>query len=510
MIRSLDSQDRYRLIAADKLLWIVFIVYAFLSGFIILNHEMWGDEIHAWNIAKGSHSLADLFSNLRYEGHPPLWHIIIWTVSKFTHNLIFVQAVHWAIATTTVFLVLFFSPLPVSNRILIPFGYYFLFEYAVLSRNYAIGVLLAVCICLIIRKNFRYKTIVYYLILFLLSNTHLLGILLAGAIHVYYLLWCKEQNKSESFLFLHAIIGSLIAVPAIGFIFPPSDSELNVQYWLSRLDMRNFKTLSQASIRAFIPVPPWWIFSFWNFQFMLEIANKFRYFWIVNLLAAITIILLIVFILKGNKKSLILFSANILFSFIVAVTFFTLGAARYAGFLYIGFIVAYWLYCAETPVSKKSKYLVNGLLLLQLCGSIQPAIQDIRFPFSNAYRVTEIINEIPPGKRAVTDYWTLVTISAFADKPFYCIDVQKEISFILWNSEFKAIMDKKERFTEGVRNLMNKEGINSLQLISINPPDILSQIDPQLEKEFKVTLVDKREGAIERSGNLYLYLVDRN
>ena len=153
---------------------------------------------------------------------------------------------------------------------------------------------------------------------------------------------------------------------------------------------------------------------------------------------------------------------------------------------------------------------MNGLLLLQLCGSIQPAIEDIRFPFSNAYRVTEIINEIPPGKRSVTDYWTLVTISAFADKPFYCIDVQKEISFILWNSEFKAIMDKKERFTEGVRNLMSKEGITSLLIVSINPPDMLSKLDPQLEKEFKVSLVDKREGAIERSGNLYLYQVERN
>ncbi len=282
---------------------------------------MWGDEIHSWNIAKGSESLADLFRNIRYEGHPPVWYIIIWLVSRFTHNLIYVQSVHWLIAITTVFLVLFFSPFPLLTRLLIPFGYYFLFEYAALSRNYAVGILLAVCICLIMRKTFRYKSIVYYLLLFLLSNTHLLGILLAGAIHVYYLLQYKEENKNRSYLLLHAIIGLLVAIPAVGFIFPPSDSEMNVQFWLGRWGMRNVIGFSQSPVRSFIPIPPWWLFNFWNYQFMLTIANTTKQFWMVNVLCAIGIVLLIIFILKDDKKSGALFSANLLFSFIAAMTF---------------------------------------------------------------------------------------------------------------------------------------------------------------------------------------------
>ena len=492
----------------NRWLWIIFILYALISAFAIANHEMWGDEIHSWNIAKGSNSLADLFTNIRYEGHPPAWYLIIWTISKFTHNLVFVQAVHWIIATITVFLILFFSPFPFISRLLIPFGYYFLFEYMVISRNYAIGILLAVCICLIIKKNFRYKTLVYYALLFLLSNTHLLGILLAGAIHVYYLQQYKEQNNKQSLLYLHAIIGLIIALPAVFFIFPPSDSEMNTQFWLSRWGMRNFRNFSQSPLRAFIPIPPWWIFPFWNFQFMLETANNHKWFWIVNLAAAIAIILLVVSILKKNKKSISLFLANLVFSFIVAMTFFTLGAARYSGFLYISFIVAWWLYCYETPVTKRNLYIVNGLLVLQLCGSIQPIIEDIRFPFSNANHVSELIDEVPGGEKIVTDYWTLNAVAAFADKPFYCIDLQKEISFIIWDGHLKAMLEKKTRFTEGIEKLQREERINSLYMVSVNPPDILSRVDSLLEKRYQVSLVDKREGAIERSSNLYLYKIN--
>jgi hypothetical protein len=489
----------------NKILWLIFFVYTILSGYAILNHEMWGDEIHSWNIAKGSAGFLDLFKNIRYEGHPPVWYIIIWTISKFTHNLIFVQAVHWIIASVSVFLLLFFSPLPFSTRLLIPFGYYFLFEYTVLSRNYAIGVLLAVCICMIIRKDFRYKTVLYYFLLFLLSNTHLIGILLAGSIHVYFLLLVREKSGMKSVFLVHALIGMIIVLPAIGFIFPPSDSEMNVQFWLNRWGMRNFRNFSQSPIRAFVPLPAWWLYNFWNSQFLLEWAKKINFFWIVNLAAAIAIVGLLIFILKKNRKALFLFTANLFFSCLVAMTFFTLGGARYAGFLYIGFIAAYWLYCAETTVTKVNKYIVNGLLLLQLFGSVQPVVEDIRFPFSNAYRIKELLAKVPADEKIVTDYWTLNAIAAFADKPFYCIDLQKEVSFIVWDGELKRIITAPNRFTDGVKNFFSRQGIKRLVIVSINPPDILSKIDPQLQKEYTITLIDRIEGAIETSSNLYLY-----
>ncbi|MGC4036818.1 MAG: hypothetical protein QM764_12735 [Chitinophagaceae bacterium] len=501
MIELTIQQSEWR----RPVLWATFFLYVIISGFVMLHHEMWGDEIHSWNIAKGSNSLTDLLHNIRYEGHPPLWYVIIWTISKFTHNLLAVQTIHWMIATASIMMILFMSPLPLSSKLLIPFGYYFLFEYAILSRNYAAGILLALVICSILYKNFRYKEAIYYVLIFLLSNTHLIGILLAASFHVCFLVYKKEQGLNKANLAYHALFGAIIVLPAACFIFPPSDSSMNVQFWLNRWGIRNFRNFSQAPLRAFVPIPAWWLFTFWNTQFMIETANKSGVLAVINIFISATIVMLIIFILKNSRRSVVLFTANLFFSFVVAMSFFTLGAARYAGFLYIGFIAACWLYCYVSPLTGTKKLLVNVFLILQVASAIQPVIEDARYPFSNAYRVNELLNNAPAGERIVCDYWTLNVVSAFADKPFYCIDLQEQISFLTWNNKLKAVLDKKNRFTDGVRNLFSKEGINKVLFISINPPDILSKVDPQLEKEFSVSMVDKREGSIDRSSNLYLY-----
>jgi hypothetical protein len=86
--------------------WLVFILYIIILSYVMFHHEMWADELHSWNIAKASGSFFDLIRNTRFEGYPPVWYIILWTVSKFSHNLVYVQTVHllYAGSTTTIFL----------------------------------------------------------------------------------------------------------------------------------------------------------------------------------------------------------------------------------------------------------------------------------------------------------------------------------------------------------------------------------------------------------------------
>src|ERR1700752_2887831 len=85
----------------------IFFLYMVVAGFAMAHHELWGDEIHSWNIAKSSGSLPDLIRNSRYEGHPPVWYLVLWGISKFTHDLVYVQAVQWIIASSVVFVLVF-------------------------------------------------------------------------------------------------------------------------------------------------------------------------------------------------------------------------------------------------------------------------------------------------------------------------------------------------------------------------------------------------------------------
>jgi len=493
---------------ANRKLWSIFILYIFILSYTIAHHELWSDEIHSWNIAKASVSLFDLIHNTRYEGHPPIWYIILWSISKLTHDVTYIQMPQFIIASLIVFIVLFFSPFPLVIRILIPFGYYFLFEYAVLSRNYAVGILPALCICYILQKDFKGKLLLYYVLLFFMSNTHLLAAILAGSLHLYFLLWNIEQNKKTSTIFLHVFAGIVIFLPALYFISPPSDSELNMHFWIERLNIINqMRIMFQAPLRAFLPIPAWWNYNFWNTEFLLEAQSKYTVLKFVSPLVFITLLALIFYTLKEDKKSLILFATNLLLTFIIA-GIYPLAYTRYVGFIFLSFIAASWLYCYEQPVSQNKNRVLNSLLVIQLIAGVFAVSKDIQLPFSNLYRVNELVKEVPANEKIVTDYWCLNTLEAYVDKPFYCIELGKEMSFILWDKEFAIAQNTPNRFLKGVKNLFEKEGIKKVYMISIHSQKELFQLGPQLAKSFKVALIDKREGAIEKGSNLYLYKIN--
>lgn len=81
--------------------WPVLAFFA-LGLITLLRHEMWCDEFQGWLIARNSHSLANLFVNLKYEGHPALWYLILYVITRFTHNYFWMQLTHLALATLVI------------------------------------------------------------------------------------------------------------------------------------------------------------------------------------------------------------------------------------------------------------------------------------------------------------------------------------------------------------------------------------------------------------------------
>lgn len=476
----------------------VFVLYLLALIMSIGHHELWGDELHSWNIAKGSHSFGELIANTRYEGHPPLWYTLMWLLSKCTHDLAYLQYLQYVIISAAVFLLLFKSRLPVLAKILLPFGYFFLYEYGTLSRNYAIGILLAFCICLLLQRQKMTSYIVYYLLLFLLSNTHLLGALLAGSLHLYFLLQQAAQKERKASLVLHVLLGAAVILPAAYFIFPPTDSQMNVSFWMKIWNPKMLTDMVAAPMKAFLPIPAWWSDHFWNTHFL---GNKS--------LAAISLLSLLlisvaVYILREDKRILVLFLINLLLTCFVAAIF-PLTSARYTGFIFIGFIVACWLYAACASFPKPAKILLYVLLAFQLCGSIVALPKDMHHPFSNAYRVNEILQQVPKGDSLVSDYWCLNNVAAYADKPFYCIELNKRVSFLLWDKQLASVTGTHHAYTDGLNHLFQATHLAHVWMISSNPPDELVRKDALLTPAYQVQLVKQIEGAIEPHSDLYLY-----
>lgn len=64
-------------LAAPSRWWPLVLGVLALQVALILAHRPWVDEWQALEIAVQSPSLANLFHNIRYEGHPPLWYLLL-------------------------------------------------------------------------------------------------------------------------------------------------------------------------------------------------------------------------------------------------------------------------------------------------------------------------------------------------------------------------------------------------------------------------------------------------
>ncbi len=159
---------------------------ALMAAFIVLavwgasHHAMWRDEMQAWLIARDSGTFADLIGNLSYEGHPPLWYLMLMPLARFGADP---AAMHWIVIPCmagAVALVLWRSPFSLPEKALFPFGYFILFEYAVKNRSYAVGCLALMTFCALWRER-RRCPILPVLPLVVLAQVHVLFAIVAGA-----------------------------------------------------------------------------------------------------------------------------------------------------------------------------------------------------------------------------------------------------------------------------------------------------------------------------------------
>src|SRR5689334_12623345 len=95
----------------DTLLYfIILICFSVLSVVGVLNHEVWLDEAHHWLFARDSDSIQELWSNMRYDGHPILWNILLFYISRISRDVIGMQLLNVVLAVAAIGVFLFCSP----------------------------------------------------------------------------------------------------------------------------------------------------------------------------------------------------------------------------------------------------------------------------------------------------------------------------------------------------------------------------------------------------------------
>lgn len=160
----------------------------FYVGLLIFSsrrHTPWFDEAQAWLIARDSSLTEILYIDLRREGHPALWYVLLKGMQRLSSQywMLKVSSALSAIAGAAYFMRR--SPMPLPLRLLFPFGYLVFFQYGVISRSHSLFPLLYLRVVHAIRNGASQWRVIGALSL--LSNLSLHGTVCAVALDAVYL-----------------------------------------------------------------------------------------------------------------------------------------------------------------------------------------------------------------------------------------------------------------------------------------------------------------------------------
>lgn len=160
-----------------------FALFCALYTVLTVFHEPWFDEAQAWQIAKCAPLRDILFELPHYEGHPPLWHLLLSVPAKLGVPFeIGLKTVAGAVAAADAYLLLFRSPLPRPARLVLPFNYFILYQYGVIARPYGLMLLALLLLSEGFPKRDKQPWRCFVLPLLLLCLTSAYGIVLSGGL----------------------------------------------------------------------------------------------------------------------------------------------------------------------------------------------------------------------------------------------------------------------------------------------------------------------------------------
>ncbi|MBF0534524.1 MAG: hypothetical protein HQK90_05940 [Nitrospirae bacterium] len=433
-----------------KFTYIVTLVFFVLTLFNILHHVMWRDELEAWMIARDASSLHELVENMRYQGHPMLWHLILYPITKITRNPVAMQLVHLVIATASVFVFLRFSPFSKLLKGLFVFSYFPFFEYAVISRNYAIGILFLFLFCAYFGKDFKNRNyIILSIILFLMCQCNALSAVLAIALAItlfFEPMFFKEFTSYKSWRFYTAIL-IFTAGLAISIIQmkPPADSRF-YNIVISDPDIPK-KIADQVTEmwNVFVPIPRIQM-NFWQTNFIRYLPMSLETIYAIRLILSSGLFLFILFSIFRKKIPA--------FYYVIATTgvaafncIFFNGFLRHKGHYYVVFVTAMWLYnyypAPKTTVNaflslfeRNQNSFITTIFSLGIIAALMANTIGFIYPFSECKATADYIKQNHWQNMPIAGHWFYAAsgVSAYLDRPLYYPVIDKIGTFNVWKA----------------------------------------------------------------------------
>lgn len=417
---------------------ITLIIYLLGVCTVSFFHEPWFDEAQAWAIARSGSLKEILFEIPHYEGHPPLWDLILLPFAKLGAPYeLSLAIVNIFFMTLAVAVLLFKSPFPKLIRCLLPFNFFLFYQYGVISRPYCILVL-AIFLAAVCYKNRNEHPVKYLLCLALMCAVHSYGIMIAGGLCIVWLIEIFIEYKKSGklagilkdrrcWLMFCLLVFALLVMAAI-----VPDENVYLGGKMSNETEKKFDFSCINILFCFVIFSDSIITSFFNYAGVpSEIASQ-----IPVIVVSILLVALFVTITYRNKKLL-----TFLLPYGVLSIF---GSFVYISPHHIGVITAFvifvlWIIVDENgkvllpeymnkisaKIGKKLKVILKAIaflpLLIPIAWSCTSSYFDIRYPywFDEA---ADFIKEYHLDDYKIIGYWQQVLNGEIDDDAFWNVD----------------------------------------------------------------------------------------
>lgn len=417
------------------MVWSLFFLLT-LTG--ILRHELWLDEAQHFLIARDSASIAELFHNMRYDGHVQLWNYLLYFITHFiSSDPLAMQIFHLLVINAAALLLLRFAPFSLPVKLAILFGYYFLFEYSLISRSYALGITLLFACCALAAYDRRYLGWISVLCL-LLCNTHLFFLFAATGIYLYYLVSIFPKNKiPPAFIFFTVLMTGGILFASFQMAQLPED---NTYFHPSSVALK-YRSVTHplySVSRGFLPLQNFFGPQFWNSYLFDQLSP------LVKIPLSLLFLCVPVYMLQKSTRVVLFYLACLLPLLVFLYTSQMLGN-RYFGMFFLFFLCASWLLRKEKKdfaILPLPKILLRGafygILFLQLVAGVYAYGQDLVRPFSESRAAVTFMEQQDLARQQVVvdGYGSGPSISAYLGRPVIYLDIDKEGSYCIWKQSY--------------------------------------------------------------------------
>lgn len=316
--------------------WICFGLFIGLYIVISIFHEPMYDEAQAWMIARDASWYELIFEIPHYEGHPPIWHLILAIFAKSGLSIDIGMRIPGALFCFASVGVLFFrSPFPKIVKCILPFTYYIFYRYSIVVRPYCM-MMFALFLVALAYKNKSDKPFRMMMALMLLCVSSAYGMVIAAGICIVWLIELftqvkenyKQQIVSMMILFVYNL-GQLL------IMMPYSDTNSVTSYSVS--------TILYSLIYMLVLGPADALFLDTGMDARLQDyargiidGGAISY---INLLIGFITIMFILFYVKKYRKTLLLTIPYFMFSLFSASVYFWY---HHIGLIHLYLIFVFW------------------------------------------------------------------------------------------------------------------------------------------------------------------------